>query len=503
MPPEDVELDKAPPIGSVIGDHYVLEACIGQGGMGTVFAARHALSGRPVALKWFQQRPEDPAAAARFMREARALGRIDHPNVVGVLDCGLEADHGFLVMDLLHGESLRDYLTREGRVAPALAIALLLPAMRGVSAAHAAGVVHRDIKPDNLFITTLGDGAVTTRVLDFGVSKVRRTAQDSDVQTLTAQGSVVGTPAYMSPEQVVAGSIDERTDVWALGIVLYELIAGRPPFEASTYGTLLIAIASEPAPTLAGRAPGVTQALSDVVACALAKRPAERYPTVEAFAQALEALELEPAPPVAVRTPTLGQLPEPARVSVRLPEADTVYAKSAPNAVPTPTTPSRDGGARRPGVAVWTTAALFVVIALALAYSVVARDDAEANDEPPANGSMMDDAPTNVAGPGADGTPRTPPATSPAPAPEPAADAADDSSTPQTGGDVEPHAAPEADSPPEQTPAEASATPNGTPPAARTSRTRGGGTSTPADPPARPAPPSHTSRSGRFSVEDF
>ena len=215
--------------------------------MGVVYSARHVLSGRKVALKWV-----DSTSAVihglleRFVRETQAMGRIEHPNVVGVLDAGIEQDAAYLTMELLRGESLRDVIDRDAPLDPAEAIALLMPGMQGVEAAHRARVIHRDLKPENLFVVRQADGSFeTTKVLDFGISKLTERPVGS-VSTVTQAGSIMGTPHYMSPEQARGAAVDLRVDVWALGVILYELIAGDPPFDRDNYGALMIALATEP-----------------------------------------------------------------------------------------------------------------------------------------------------------------------------------------------------------------------------------------------------------------
>ncbi|MCB9595595.1 MAG: protein kinase [Sandaracinaceae bacterium] len=291
-----------PEIGDTVGDRYLLEGHLGRGGMGVVFAARHKVSGRKVALKWLRGGPGNEAALERFVREAKFLGRIEHANVVGVLDVGTEGDSGYLVMEYLRGESLRQLLEREAPLAPDKAVCLLLPAMEGVEAAHRAGIVHRDLKPENLFVTRTARGETTTRVLDFGVSKLRPDAHEGDVVPLTGTGNLVGTPRYMAPEQVIAEGIDERSDIWALGVILYEMLAGQVPFPSSNYGALLVSIATEDVPPLAERRPDVPAELIAIVERALSKDPARRYPTVVEMARALEPFAdgsefREPAPP--------------------------------------------------------------------------------------------------------------------------------------------------------------------------------------------------------------
>jgi serine/threonine protein kinase len=280
---------EAPQIGDIVGGKYRIESELGRGGMGVVFRARHTLTDRAVALKWMvPDRDADAASVQRFLQEARAMGRIEHPNVVGVLDVGLEGEGAYLVMELLRGRSLRSFLS-EGKLSPELAVSLLLPAIDGVSAAHAAGVIHRDLKPENLFFVE-GDGSAipTTKVLDFGISKLHVDGAPSSSAPITATGATIGTPSYMSPEQVRGSrDIDARTDVWALGAILYELLAARVPFQAGTYSGLLVAIVIDQLVPVDVVVPDVPSELARIVERALQKEPADRWPDVMSLRRAL------------------------------------------------------------------------------------------------------------------------------------------------------------------------------------------------------------------------
>ena len=301
-----------PKPGDTVAGKYLLESMLGRGGMGAVFRARHLLTDRKVALKWMLPDEEAGAAAVqRFLREARAMGRIDHPSVVGVLDVGVEGDAAFLVMELLRGSSLRDRIEASGKLSIPEAIGLLLPAMEGLAAAHAAGVVHRDIKPDNLFCVAGGG----TKVLDFGVSKLQgdRFAGPGAAGSgaITHTGAMVGTPAYMAPEQVRGDrDIDARTDVWALGAILYEAITGQLPFDHETLGQTIVAIATMAPPRIESHVADIPLALADVVHRALEKDRDARWPSVESFANALvpfaSGATFTTPRPTSVRPPSMG-----------------------------------------------------------------------------------------------------------------------------------------------------------------------------------------------------
>jgi eukaryotic-like serine/threonine-protein kinase len=271
-----------PRLGQVIGGKYRIDARLGRGGMGVVFRATHLVSQKAVALKWMLRSTTDAAAHRRLLREALAAGRIDHPNVVDVYDVGEEGACAYLVMALLHGEALRARLDR-GRLGSSEAIDLLLPALRGVSAAHRVGVIHRDLKPDNIFLCTDPDGSAReAKVLDFGVSAVL--APSALDPTLTDAGTILGTPAYMSPEQLAsAEDTDERTDVYAFGVILYEALTGQLPFVADSYSALVLAVAHERPTPPSELCPDLPRELTHVILQALSKRRQDRPESVESL----------------------------------------------------------------------------------------------------------------------------------------------------------------------------------------------------------------------------
>jgi serine/threonine protein kinase len=280
---------RSPKPGFVIGGKYQVEGLLGQGGMGAVYRATHAVSGKRVAVKWML-----PAAGAseelaeRFVREARATARIDHPNVVDVYDVGTQDGSVYLVMELLYGESLAERLDR-GSLEQTEAVALLMPALRAVAAAHAQGVIHRDLKPDNIFLCEGPDGEPREpKVLDFGISKI---AAGSDLRdmSLTQSGTVMGTPFYMSPEQVRGlRDVDERGDVYAIGVILYEMLTGVCPFDGETYNELILKIVTEEPTPLASLNPAVDPILTAVISRAMARNRDDRHPNIAALAADLE-----------------------------------------------------------------------------------------------------------------------------------------------------------------------------------------------------------------------
>ncbi|MEC7524236.1 MAG: protein kinase [Myxococcota bacterium] len=322
-----------PEVGDVVGQKYVIEALLGRGGMGAVFRASHQITGRRVALKWLLE--DDAERRERFLREARAMGRLAHPNVVGVLDVGEHEGAIFLVMEHLDGKPLRDFV-REGGVPAAEAVGLVMPALMGVAAAHQAGILHRDLKPENLFVCCDRDGTpFDTKVLDFGVAK-----RVKDDVGLTRSGTIVGTPKYMAPEQIgEEDDVDQRADVYALGLIVFELSAGKMPYRATSLNALLLEIMTSELPPLGDVLPDAPPGYVEVLERALAKAPADRFEDVASFARALEPFgEARFEPPRRVHTPETGAVARPAPVD---PDSDTRLAPSTPPSGERPTVPEK------------------------------------------------------------------------------------------------------------------------------------------------------------------
>jgi serine/threonine protein kinase len=280
-----------PRVGSTIDGHYRLKAKLGKGGMGIVFAAQNLKTGREVALKLMASRDgsapqECTQRVERFVREARAAGCIRHPNVVDVYDVGGEDALPYLVMERLHGRTLAASLSG-GPLPERRAVELVLAAARGVAAAHQKGVVHRDLKPENIFLADDGDGPPIPKVLDFGISRIMAASESLD--SLTRTGTILGTPAYMPYEQLRGrGSVDARADVYALGVILYEALSGKRPYEACNLHDLLLRIAHEPPTPLAQVQPAARRHVRAVVARCLQREPDRRYADAGELVAALE-----------------------------------------------------------------------------------------------------------------------------------------------------------------------------------------------------------------------
>jgi hypothetical protein len=271
---------------------YKIVGRLGAGGMGEVYRATHLHIERDVAIKvLLPGLTRDPGAVARFMAEARATSLIRHPGIIEVLDCAVHADGRiYIVMELLSGENLGQMLNRQGSVANDLrgACALIAQIASAVAAAHERGVIHRDLKPDNVFLHRPASGdRVQVKVLDFGIAKLLSPKFLNTRQTKT--GDILGTPLYMAPEQCRGhGGIDQRTDVYALGCIAYQLLAGRPPFLHEGAGDLLIAHVLEDPPDLASLAPGVPPALRRLVMHMLMKLPDDRPGTMAEVLRRIE-----------------------------------------------------------------------------------------------------------------------------------------------------------------------------------------------------------------------
>jgi serine/threonine-protein kinase len=277
--------------GQNVGNYRIVDR-LGEGGVGEVYLAEHPEIGRKVAIKFLRRAlAADPTVYGRFVDEARAASAIQHSNIVEVLDFGRLPDgQPYIVMEYLPGESLAARLRRVGQLRVRHAVEIAFQIANVLTAAHDKGIVHRDLKPDNVFLVPdrRQPGREIVKVLDFGIAKLQGDLKHSEAHTRT--GSLVGTPLYMSPEQCRGiREIDARTDIYALGAMLFEMLAGRPPFVSQGLGDLMDMHMNRPAPSVRSLARGVPKQLDAVVTRALAKLPEHRFPNGAAFQAALEA----------------------------------------------------------------------------------------------------------------------------------------------------------------------------------------------------------------------
>ena len=277
-------------VGSTVAGKYHIDRLIGRGGMGAVFQATHAAIGKRVALKFLRAQPtRDSDATTRFQREAKAASLAESPHIVQIFDSG-RSERGlpFLVMELLTGEDLRARLRREGRLDAETTVRIAVQVLKALREAHAAGIVHRDLKPDNVFLCARDDEPSFVKLVDFGISKLQ---QRTGVDTLTHEGAVLGTAFYMSPEQAQSfPDIDGRTDLFSVGAIMYEMLAGEPPHSGPTYEAVLIAICTRDAADVREKVPAIPAELAEVIARALRRDRAERYGSASEMLAALDAL---------------------------------------------------------------------------------------------------------------------------------------------------------------------------------------------------------------------
>jgi hypothetical protein len=326
LDPDAIQARAEAMVGQVLGGRYRLDAVLGMGAMGAVFRARHTGLERDVALKLLHQ---DLVASdemrARFAREAAAISKLDHPNCVRVTDFGNDDAHQYLVMELLQGEPLGDRVDEEP-LPPRQALEIVDEVLAGLEHAHGHGLIHRDIKPDNIFMAREESGRAKVKLLDFGIVKLQ---EQEGVPQLTKMGMVFGTPCYMSPEQAAGTAVDARTDLYAVGIILYMLLSGRLPFDSDDPLKVLRQQIRDLPPPLPDDVPAPVR---ELVGTLLAKKPDERYPSAaaarEAVARARQQLEGPPAPvvaaapaPVVVEVPAAVASAEPVTASTASPVA--------------------------------------------------------------------------------------------------------------------------------------------------------------------------------------
>ncbi|HWO22986.1 MAG TPA: serine/threonine-protein kinase [Kofleriaceae bacterium] len=351
--------------GQTIGGYRILDK-LGEGGMGKVYAAAHELLGKKVAIKvLLPQHSQNAELVQRFFNEARAATRINHPGIVEIFDFGRDQDgSAYIVMEYLRGESLAARLEREHTLSPAMVMRIIGQVTNALGQAHREGIIHRDLKPDNIFLVPDPDviGGERAKILDFGIAKL---TEDATAGVKTRAGVVIGTPTYMAPEQFrAASSVDHRADIYALGVVLYEMLTGRPPFMAEGLMAMMEMHMFESPPPPRSLVPALSQALEQVVLRALAKRPEDRQASAEELARELAAAVGDTREPSA---PTLVPPGNTAVLPLARPSADTTLGAAAGHALST--SPGTRPGSRRPGrwIAAGAVAALGITIGVVLA----------------------------------------------------------------------------------------------------------------------------------------
>ncbi|NKC34513.1 serine/threonine-protein kinase [Falsiroseomonas selenitidurans] len=271
---------------SEIAGKYEARGTLGAGAMGKVIDAFDRMIERRVAVKLVRLPAGDDAEAreahARFRREAQAAGRLSHPNIVGVFDYGENADTAWIVMELVEGGTLKGVMDRGERMAVPQVVRVMEQILGALAYSHGRGVVHRDIKPANIMLTGEGPGGSQVKIADFGIARI-------ESSTMTQVGTVMGTPSYMAPEQLRGEPVDARADIWAAGVVLYQLLTGEKPFDGG-YSALMHRVQTTEPPPPSQLAVTAPRGLDAVVARALAKRPEDRFPSAAAFAEAIRAV---------------------------------------------------------------------------------------------------------------------------------------------------------------------------------------------------------------------
>lgn len=368
--------------GQILAGKYRVDRMLARGGMGLVFEAHHVTLRERVAIKVLDTAlVRSPEARVRFEREARFAVKIRSEHVAQILDVGhLESGAPYIVMEFLEGEDLARRLAERGPLSVAEAVDFVLQAGVAVADAHAAGIVHRDLKPGNLVCVRRSDGRALIKVLDFGISKWAGDAEESGGVSVTRTEQVLGSPLYMSPEQVQsARDVDLRTDLWSLGAVLFELLTGKPPFSGDTFGEVAVRISTQPPPPLPSLRPDLPRALDAVVSRCLTRERRQRYASMAELAQALLPFAADESRALVTR---IQRIP---RASGAAAPVDAPHGSTQPSHAPVETTVGvaeqpAPPAARAPNASHVKRAlfggALVALVALAALAAAALRDDA-------------------------------------------------------------------------------------------------------------------------------
>lgn len=329
--------------GDTVGEHYEIVRLLGEGGMGAVFEARHKLLGRVVAIKILKpQIAADPMFSARFLQEAKAAAELQHRNIVQLTHYGFDGDRPFVVMEYLRGESMDALLKREGQLSVPRLLAIVDPVLRALALAHERGIVHRDIKPDNIFLTLEdGDAEPVPKIVDFGIAK-----RSEDNVNLTTASMALGTPAYMAPEQIMSSkTVTGAADQYALGVTMYEALTGRNPFDADSLNAFIVAKATQDPTPIAQFRPDLDPAFAAVVMKTLQRDPTQRFANVTALRDALAPYRGVPSaypPPGASLAPSAPSAPTQPHGTPKLaePPAPVTAPITGPVAAPASPAPS-------------------------------------------------------------------------------------------------------------------------------------------------------------------
>jgi len=384
------EQDENRLIGTVIAHRYRITGVLGTGAMGAVYRADDLERGVPIAIKVLRKHlVASDEAAARFRREGLVGGKVEHPNCVAVFDFG-SAEKGsfYMAMELLEGQSLGTIIDREGPLSWQRALHIARHVLRGLAHAHDESIVHRDIKPDNIFVSRCGDDPDYAKILDFGIAKL---VGDTGANAITQAGITIGTPTYLSPEQATGGVLDGRSDLYSLSIVLYEMLTGRTPFAGREPLKTLLAHATEPVPWIAEVAPrvDVPREVEQLVRDGLEKRPDERIGSAAEYIVRIEGLLGVSAALDVVELHDESDVRDEAEPPRRRPVAEAPRSRAVAERPRAVAEPPRKRRRRRGALLALGAAAILAIAGAVIAMQLLARDRAA---PPPTPAAMQTQA---------------------------------------------------------------------------------------------------------------